>query len=102
MIIRIKGYKSNHVLNLNKKNKFIRWLISADKDGIHLVDVRNGGEQVYISLGTFLLSLAIVIIMIIIDLAANNWVFDWTVLDALLIFFLSLRTGEFEDEKIDD
>jgi len=21
----------------------------ADKDGIHLVDVRNGGEQVYIS-----------------------------------------------------
>lgn len=59
-------------------------------------------STVYISLGTFILSLIIVAIQCLICLASNNWQFSVDMLAVLLNFVLALRVGDFEDEKIDE
>lgn len=56
-------------------------------------------DTVYISLGTFLLSIFITVIQMLICLALNNWQFTVQVFTTLLNFLLALRSGKVEEEE---
>ena len=54
-------------------------------------------DNLYISLGTFLLSMFITIIQMLICLALNDWRFTVSALTPLLNFVLAIRSGKESD-----
>ena len=57
------------------------------------------GEKRYISIGTLVISLIILLIQLLMYLSLSNWVWDAKMWTLLLNFAYSIRSGKIEEQK---